>query len=81
MTLKTKDREDEAVSSANTSQFHVCVINKLRIEWTKKVGMSLRLLNGLQGKKTPQFCCLKVIEFLIDFSEFYFKSIKPGRIA
>lgn len=36
ITLKTKHtEEDEAVFSANTKQFNVCVINKVRIEWTK----------------------------------------------
>lgn len=55
----------------------------------KKVRMSLRLLNGREAtllwtkkKSNALFMLLlKVIEFLIDFSQFYFKFIKPGRIA
>lgn len=51
-----------------------------------KVRTSLSLLERrLESRKEKarhfSCCCLKVIEFLIDFSQFYFKFIKPGRIA
>lgn len=37
---------------------------------------------GRKNKALHFLCCfLKVIEFLIDFPQFYFKFIKPGRIA
>lgn len=86
ITLKTKDREVEAVSSANTNPFHVWVINKVWKEWTEKGWDVLEVIKlAKEGEKMeiPQFscCCLKVIEFLIDFSQFYFKSIKSGWIA
>lgn len=80
--------EEEAAFSTNKYQAYVGIINKAA-GWREKVMTSLRLLKGLKaerwlgGQAATRFSCcwLKVIEFLIDFSQFYFKFIKPGRIA
>lgn len=82
--------EDAAVFSSNKYQVYVGIIKKaaggegkgydvLEVVERTRGG---ECVWGKNGAMLFSCCCwLKVIEFLIDFSQFYFKFIKPGRIA